>query len=195
MRPSRRVLALTFICLASFAGAQKQWRQRSEDAVAQVLGPHWRRLARDSGFVFSGSVLEIHTPRGGNQDVIPTVSVTLHVDRAIVGVHPGEILTIREWVGAWSQHPLHDGQRVLLLLYPRSRLGLTSPVGGSLGQVALSVRNTVVPPAFVAGIGNGPPLRRHPGHDAGAEITLPQLERAIRSARHDQTAHDIADKE
>jgi len=33
--------------------------------------------------------------------------------------------------------PMSSGQHILIFLYPLSRLGFTSPVGGSLGQVAL----------------------------------------------------------
>jgi len=39
---------------------------------------------------------------------------------------------------------MRGGQRLLIFLYPTSRLGLTSPVGGPLGQVLLSSRGEIV---------------------------------------------------
>ena len=68
----------------------------------------------------------------------PAVQLSFHVDEAIAGVERGQVLTIHEWAGAWSMHrPMSKGQHFLMFLYPPSRLGLTSPVGGSLGQIAL----------------------------------------------------------
>ena len=94
-----------------------------------------------------------------------TVELSFRVDRAIAGVQTGQILTIHEWMGAWSRHrPIRPGDHLLLFLYPPSRLGLTSPVGGSLGQIALDASGQKV---------------LHPA----AHIPISQLERAIRAAR------------
>jgi hypothetical protein len=80
-------------------------------------------------------------------------------------VKAGQVLTIRKWAGAWSMHrPMRPGGHVLLLLYPRSRLGFTSPVNGALGQIALDA--------------SGANVAQHPEN-----VTVRQLERAIRSAR------------
>ncbi len=176
----RTMLVLALVCLGSPAFAQKQWHEASEDTAARVLGPRWRQLSRDSGMIFSGTVLAIHTSRLGDAEAIPIVEVTFRVEHAIAGVRQNQTLTIREWAGAWSEHPLRNGQRVLLLLYPRSRLGLTSPVGGSLGQVALSAKNTVVTPVFVPDGNSSSQLRES---ESRVPISLNQLQRAIRSAR------------
>lgn len=184
----RRVLVLALVCLGSSAVAQKQSQQRNEDAAAQVFGPRWEQMSRDSGMIFSGTVLGIEAAGERDPQHVPIVKVTFHVDHAIAGVHAGREVTIREWAGAWTQHPMHTGQRVLLLLYPQSRLGLTSPVGGALGQVELSGKNTVVPPAFVSGTENSLQLRHPPERKSRARISLAQLERAIRSARSSQSA-------
>jgi hypothetical protein len=88
--------------------------------------------------------------------------LSFRVDEPIAGVERGQILTIREWAGAWSMHrPMSRGEHILIFLYPPSRLGLTSPVGGSLGQIALD-------PSGV-----------------GGAISVTQLERAIRRAREE----------
>jgi hypothetical protein len=44
-------------------------------------------------------------------------------------------LTVLEWLGLWSSGQRYAvGEHVLLFLYPPSKLGLTSAVGGALGQ-------------------------------------------------------------
>src|SRR5205807_10161405 len=65
---------------------------------------------------------------------------------AVAGVRTGEVLTVREWAGAWSTHrAMRRGQRFLIFLYPPSRLGLTSPVGGPVGEIALDSRGEIGP--------------------------------------------------
>ena len=80
---------------------------------------------------------------------------------------------------------------MLLFLYRPSRLGLTSPVGGQLGQIPLDgAGNIVFSPLPV---GDGPVLSpRLPRHvDLGKtrvgqpSINMRQLERAVRSAREE----------
>ena len=104
--------------------------------------------------IFSGRVVAIapghesrrlEPSRLEPSDAIATVLVTLHVDRAIRGVRNGETLTIRQWAGVWAtgQH-YQVGQRLLLFLYPPSRLGLTSAVGGPLGRFALDSAGRIV---------------------------------------------------
>jgi hypothetical protein len=111
------------------------------------------------------------------------------VDQAIAGVEQGQILTIHEWAGAWSMHrPMSRGQHMLIFLYPLSRLGFTSPVGGALGQVALDPTGKNVskyeqkPPALI-----GNDLTGRPPVPADARsVSVVQLERAIRSARNEE---------
>ncbi len=97
--------------------------------------------------IFAGTVLTVAAQTVPTQTAAtdriapgatPAVQLSFHVDEAIAGVERGQVLTIHEWAGAWSMHrPMSKGQHFLMFLYPPSRLGLTSPVGGSLGQVAL----------------------------------------------------------
>lgn len=186
MSPFRRVCAFVLVLvfasvfLESLASAQ----QLDRLAAARALGPEWKQLSRAAGRVFVGTVLGTEAPTTKDQ-AIPTVEVKFRVDRAIAGVHPGEVLTIREWAGAWSrQRALRPGQRVLLFLYPPSRLGLTSPVGGPLGQIALNGKGEiVVPPAHVPVVGPRSALPVPPLPVPDTAIRLDQLERAIRGAR------------
>ena len=188
MRASKRalVIALAFLWnlgLPSFAAAQE-----TDQAVAErILGPQWKQLSRRAGMIFAGTVLTSATRTVATRTVAmqtvateqavpgatPAIQLSFHVDRAIAGVERGQILTIHEWAGAWSRHrPMRSGQHILLFLYPPSRLGLTSPVGGSPGLVALDSSGQVV--------------SAHPPLTADTRgISIVQLERAIRSAREE----------
>jgi hypothetical protein len=67
------------------------------------------------------------------------------VERALRGIAAGEILTIHEWAGLWRNgERYHVGESVLLFLYPPSRLGLTSPVGGAIGRFPLDSQGRIV---------------------------------------------------
>jgi hypothetical protein len=95
--------------------------------------------------IFSGTVLSVETQPAGKDRPIPLILIKFRVDRAIAGVQKGQVLPVREWTGAWPTHrAMRGGEHLLIFLYPPSRLGLTSPVGGSLGQVLLSSRGEIV---------------------------------------------------
>lgn len=196
----RRVLVVVIACLSSFAAAQQ-----SDQVIAErVLGPQWKQLSRRAGMIFAGTVLAaatqtVTTQVAATDQVIPAttpsttpaVQLGFRVDHAIAGVERGQILTIHEWAGAWSMHrPMSRGQHMLIFLYPLSRLGFTSPVGGSLGQVALDPTGKNVSKS-----GQGPPepigLRnesstRPPVPADTRSVSVVQLERAIRSARNEE---------
>jgi hypothetical protein len=92
-------------------------------------------MARAAGTIFSGTVTAIvHHPPSRSQSV-DTVGITFQVQRAIRGATPGELLTISQWMGLWSSGQRYRvGERVLLFLYPPSKLGLRSCVGAPLGR-------------------------------------------------------------
>jgi hypothetical protein len=148
MRASRRFLAVALVCLPNFCLSNFAAAQQSDQVVAErVLGPQWKQLSRRAGMIFAGTVLAPAPPTATTQTAAidrvvpgkaPSIELRFQVDKAIAGVEPGQVLTIHEWAGAWSAHrPMSKGQHILIFLYPPSRLGLTSPVGGSMGQVAL----------------------------------------------------------
>src|SRR5437660_3086193 len=198
---SKRVLVVAFVCLSGFAAAQ----QSDQVIVERVLGPQWKQLSRRAGMIFVGTVLTAATQTAITQTVTaqtaapdravsavaPMVQLSFHVDQAIAGVEQGQILTIHEWAGAWSMHrPMSSGQHILIFLYPLSRLGFTSPVGGSLGQVALessgkNVSNSGQKPPPRIGLQNeSPPPPAVPADTRSVSVV--QLERAIRSAGNEE---------
>jgi hypothetical protein len=105
---------------------------------------HSRPLTQSSGYIFAGTVKSVErvAPKGNG---VATVQISFHVDQAMQGVRTGQMLTIREWAGLWqSDERYRLGERVLLFLYPPSKLGLTSPVRGPLGRFRIGPDGRVV---------------------------------------------------
>src|ERR1700693_4367789 len=196
----RRVLVVVIACLSSFAATQQ-----SDQVIAErVLGPQWKQLSHRAGMIFAGTVLAaaaqtVTTQTAATDRAVPAgipaatpaVQLTFRVDQAIAGVEQGQILTIHEWAGAWSMHrPMRSGQHILIFLYPLSRLGFTSPVGGSLGQIALDSSGKNVskyeqkPPSLIGLRDESPP--QPPVPVDSRSVSVVQLGRAIRSARNEE---------
>jgi len=95
-------------------------------------------IAAAAGTIFSGTVVSIERHAATQGQSVETVAITFHVENAIRGATPGENLTISQWIGLWSGGQRYRvGERVLLFLYPPSKLGLTSCVGGGLGRFTI----------------------------------------------------------
>jgi hypothetical protein len=95
-------------------------------------------MAHAAGMIFSGTVTAIARSPSRSQPFtqsVKTVAITFRVDQGIRGATPGQDLTIHQWMGVWTNGQRYRvGERVLLFLYPPSKLGLTSCVGGPLGR-------------------------------------------------------------
>jgi hypothetical protein len=101
------------------------------------------QLARAAGMIFSGTVTRTRHPATEGQ-AIETVAITFRVESAIRGATAGQDLTMSQWVGLWSAGQRYRvGERALLFLYPASRLGLTSCVGGPIGRFSMDPRGWV----------------------------------------------------
>jgi hypothetical protein len=134
------MLALAVVCVASISLAQVS----DQVAATRVLGQHWRQISRTAQIIFSGTVLSVEAQPVGKGRPLPLIVTKFRVDRAIANVKPGQVLTIREWVGAWDTHrAMTRSERLLLFFYAPSKLRLTSPVGGRLGQIALNPRGEI----------------------------------------------------
>jgi hypothetical protein len=106
---------------------------RAPSPIAPISLPH---MIHTSGAIFAGTVTTIKCSPVSNRNHVATVAVTFHVDRGIRGTVSGQDFTLRQWIGLWNggQQRYRRGEKVLLFLYPPSKLGLTSWVGGSLGH-------------------------------------------------------------
>ncbi|MFZ0862020.1 MAG: hypothetical protein ABR881_20210 [Candidatus Sulfotelmatobacter sp.] len=95
-------------------------------------------IARAAGTIFSGTVTAIARRPATHGLAVETVAITFHIENAIRGATPGEDLTISQWIGLWSGGQRYRvGERVLLFLYPPSKLGLTSCVAGAMGRLTI----------------------------------------------------------
>ena len=95
-------------------------------------------IARAASTIFSGTVTSIVRHAAPHGQAVETVAITFHIENAIRGATPGENLTISQWIGLWSGGQRYRvGERVLLFLYPPSKLGLTSCVAGDLGRFTI----------------------------------------------------------
>jgi len=102
-------------------------------------------IARAAGTIFSGTVTAIARRPATPSQAVETVAITFHIEKAIRGATPGEDLTISQWIGLWSSGQRYRvGERVLLFLYPPSKLGLTSCVAGTTGRFAIDPRGRVL---------------------------------------------------
>jgi hypothetical protein len=100
--------------------------------------PNLQQLTRKSGYIFAGTVTAVERVDAAQAHAVATTRITFRVDQAIRGPRAGQTLTIHEWAGLWdSGERYRTGEQVLLFLYPLSKLGLTSPVDGSLGRFTL----------------------------------------------------------
>jgi hypothetical protein len=97
------------------------------------------QLARAAGIIFSGTVISVaRTSATVPGQAVGSVAITFHVENAIRGATANENLTITQWIGLWSSGQRYQpGERLLLFLYPRSRIGLTSCVGATMGRFAV----------------------------------------------------------
>ncbi len=96
------------------------------------------QFASSAGIIFSGTVTSVERHAGNSAQPVETVSISFHVEKAIRGATPGENITISQWIGLWSAGQRYRvGERVLLFLYPKSKLGLTSCVGGQVGRFSV----------------------------------------------------------
>jgi len=99
--------------------------------------PGLQFLANRAGLIFAGTVLSVERIPATQPNQIETVDVRFRVEQPVRGVNSGQTVGIREWGGLWVGRPRYQvGQRLLVFLYPPSKLGLTSPVTG-IGNFAV----------------------------------------------------------
>jgi hypothetical protein len=124
-----------------------------------------RLLTRNSGYIFDGTVLSVERLAETEPGSVATVQISFRVEQAIRGTRNGQVLKIREWAGLWSSGERYrPGERLLLFLYSPSKLGLTSPVEGPLGRLAVdSGGNFVLEDARLDALPLGPASKMQVG--------------------------------
>lgn len=118
-------------------------------APAQVRQVPLTEMISSSGTIFAGRVLEVEGKKDARGDIV-TVT-TFRVETPIRGVLPGTV-TITQYGGVSEEGSMvlahmryfTEGERVLVLLYPESELGFTSPIGMGQGVWTVNERDEVV---------------------------------------------------
>jgi hypothetical protein len=150
-----------------------------------------RLITRSSGYIFDGTVLSVDRDAQTDSGGVAAVRIAFRVDQAIRGVRKGQVLTIREWAGLWnSGERYRSGEHVLLFLYRPSKLGLTSPVGGSLGRFAVDSGGNVI----LDNAGLAVPFPSHALADPNPpnQILLAPASRARLAGRHRVNSRALA---
>jgi hypothetical protein len=108
-------------------------------AMAQLpAAPTLRQISARAGYIFSGTVIQVQRLAPSQPNQVETMRITFRVEQGVRGVRSGQSLVIREWAALWNAGERYRaGEHVVLMLYPPSKLGLTSPVGGAMGRFAV----------------------------------------------------------
>jgi hypothetical protein len=126
-------------CTGIVAGTVAQTRPQTPSSE-QI-----RTVTRAAGTIFRGTVISVERIAPTRPNQLETVEIQFHVDEGLRGVKTGSTLRVREWAGLWTPRDRYRvGERVALFLYPPSRLGLTSPVGGDTGRFEVDDSGRVV---------------------------------------------------
>jgi hypothetical protein len=121
--------------------------------------PNLAQLTRSAGYIFSGTVTSVARAAPETPGQIGPTRITFRVAEAVRGVRAGQIITVNEWAGLWDAgERYHPGEQVMLFLYPPSRLGLTSAVGGAQGRFGIDSSGRIVLPPLPARITTLGPL-------------------------------------
>jgi hypothetical protein len=141
--------------------------------------PELQRLTRQAGLIFTGTVAAITPIRGHDSDQISSVEVTFQVEQAVRGPRAGQRFSIREWPGLWvSGERYRVGQRMTIFLYPPSRVGLTSPVGGATGRFDVDRDGQILLKPVQRPIVSGTPLSTR--SNPPTRVPLGTFNRAVR---------------
>lgn len=169
------LLAISLIFLSTYADAQSSLQQ------ARL---RLQRITSPAGYIFAGKVKSVSYLQPRSLSEVATVQITFQVEQAVKGTRVGSFLTVQEWAGLWNAGERYRvGERVVLFLYPKSKLGLTSAVGGAQGRFALDREGQVIlDQQRVLTVGAlGKPVRA-----TARRIPLRQFRREIRLAQEQE---------
>jgi hypothetical protein len=140
------------------------------------------QIARAAGIIFSGTVTSISRVPASVSEAPPAVAITFRVERSFRGTSAGQSLTVSQWIGLWTSGQRYRvGERVLLFLYPPSKLGLTSCVGGTMGRFAVDpLGQVVLGGEHLAAFGTDPALK------GKSRVSMHDFAQAVRRARSEE---------
>lgn len=160
---------------------------------AQVRRMTLPEMVSAAGTIFIGTVVEARGALDERGD--PVTYTTFHVEEAIKG-RPGTTHTIKQYGGVTPttsmllQHMRYfrQGERVMAMFYPPSRLGFSSPVG--MEQGVWSVENAMVQRVSGTVLGSMPATMKRWGLTARTTQSIPMrvfvgMVREMMSTRRD----------
>lgn len=140
------------------------------------------QFARAAGMIFSGTVTKLERRQATGGQALETIAITFHIENAIRGSTPGEGLVITQWIGLWAAGQRYRvGERVLLFLYPPSKLGLTSCVGGPMGRFQIDPWGRVLLTAQQIGA-----FQRDPVLGGKSRVRFSDFARAVQRADEEE---------
>jgi hypothetical protein len=173
------IFGVVCFCLANSPLVHSQARVQSMQKTGDVS--ELRQMTRRSGAIFAGRVLSVQYFRPRFTDEVPTMRVTFRVQRGIRGARTGGSFVLREWAALWNGGERYRvGERVLLFLYPRSRVGLTSPVGGERGRFRIDAKGQVIVNAERAELFERSSIRERKPNQLRTRIRLGDVSNMIR---------------
>jgi hypothetical protein len=115
------------------------------------MSDKFRATVVKAGFIFDGTVTAVEA-KSTREGILWGYRVSFRVGHGIRGVRTGTTLSILQWAGLWGAAPngrmkYRVGERDILFLYPISHAGLTSPVGGVHGKLAVAADGTIALPS------------------------------------------------
>jgi hypothetical protein len=145
------LLATPAILVAENRTSEKLLTRRSiaERLISPLSSPAprpvaFREVIRSSAMIFAGTVLRVEHLRADPGSSVEITQISFRVETAIRGTRSRQLIQIREWEGLWNAGERYTpGEKVLLFLYPNSKLGLTSPVGGPAGRFEVDAKGRV----------------------------------------------------
>ncbi|MGO9650301.1 MAG: hypothetical protein ACLPOO_19890 [Terriglobales bacterium] len=115
------------------------------DSPGIRVSPQRPSLTLTAGYIFSGTVKAVERLAPRTNGSAAVMRITFYVNQGLRGTRTGQTLVIREWAGLWQSGDRYSpGERVMLFLYPPSKLGLTSPVGGASGRFPVDPGGQVI---------------------------------------------------
>jgi len=176
-RFAKSVLSVLLLFTALPANSVRPFQPDGEEPLVH------RPILKSSSYIFAGTVQSVERIAANRPNSVPVMKVVFRVEQAFRGVRAGQTLVVHEWAGLWQDgEHYRPGERVMLFLYPPSRLGLTSPVGGGAGQFRVDPQGNVVIEPRRSG---RPGLGRRPVADSRIKLKPDELLRRLRYSEGD----------
>jgi hypothetical protein len=166
-------IRLRYLCVCILALACSVLGHGRDAVFSETL----QQVLPKAGYVFLGRVTEVRYLPPRNSTELGTVRVTFNVEQGIRGTKTGTTFSIREWSGLWnSGERYRNGERLVLFLYPPSRVGLTSTVAGPNGRFRVDRSGYVILPGPIS------PIAAPGRPSARTHVPVREFTRAIRRA-------------